>query len=79
MVIELRKRGLIANKTDLATKLGTYNHVIGGIERGSRAATVGQLESLHELWGVSTNWLLYGIGQMFIMKETVYKAKVITI
>lgn len=80
LIIALKKRGLIINKSDLAEKLGTYNHVVGSIEKGKRQLTVGQLELLYKLFNVSTNWLLYGVGQMFMVVVEIKKqTQVITL
>ncbi len=80
LIIALKKRGLITNKSDLANKIGTYNHVVGSIESGRRQLTVGQLELLYKLFNVSTNWLLYSVGQMFMVVEEIKKqTQVITL
>ena len=37
---ELEKQNLIKGKSDIAKKLGTYNHVINSILKGQRNITV---------------------------------------
>ena len=44
----LKSQGVIKGKSDLADKLGTYNHVINHILKGERNITVDQLHKLFE-------------------------------
>ena len=53
---ELEKLKLIKNKSDLAKKLGTYNHVINSILKGYRNVTLDQLDSLFKIYGINANY-----------------------
>lgn len=59
---ELEKMNLIKGKSDIAKKLGTYNHVINSILKGQRNITVEQLQLLFESYGVNANFL-FGLSQ----------------
>lgn len=62
----LEKHNLIKGKSDIAKKLGTYNHVINSILKGQRNITVDQLHKLFEYYGVDANFL-FGLGdEMFL-------------
>ena len=54
---ELEKTNKIKGKSDIASKLGTYNHVINSILKGDRNITIEQLNRLFELYGVSANFV----------------------
>ena len=43
---ELERLNLIKGKSDIAKKLGTYNHVVNSILKGQRNITVDQLNKL---------------------------------
>ena len=58
---ELDKRNLIKSKSDIAKKLGTYNHVINSILKGDRNITVDQLNKLFEVYQINANYL-FGIS-----------------
>ena len=63
---ELEKYNLIKGKSDIAKKLGTYNHVINSILKGQRNITVDQLNRLFDHYGVNANYL-FGISEeMFL-------------
>lgn len=57
----LEKRNLIKSKSDIAKKLGTYNHVINSILKGDRNITVDQLNKLFEIYHINANYL-FGIS-----------------
>lgn len=67
----LYKSNKIKGKSDIAKKLGTYNHVVNSILKGQRNITVEQLSKLFEnykingnfLFGLSNNMFLHGIHQ----------------
>lgn len=54
---ELEKLNLIKGKSDIAKKLGTYNHVINSILKGQRNITVDQLNKLFNLFGIDANYM----------------------
>lgn len=58
---ELEKSNKIKGKSDIASKLGTYNHVINSILKGERNITVEQLNKLFETYHISANFL-FGIS-----------------
>ncbi|MCO6490722.1 MAG: S24 family peptidase, partial [Phaeodactylibacter sp.] len=63
---ELEKHNFIKGKSDIAKKLGTYNHVINSILKGQRNITVDQLTSLFEIYGINANFV-FGIEEdMFL-------------
>ncbi|NRB61511.1 MAG: S24 family peptidase [Saprospiraceae bacterium] len=63
---ELEKRNIIKGKSDIAKKLGTYNHVINSILKGQRNITVDQLNKLFDHFSINANYL-FGISlQMFL-------------
>ncbi len=57
---------LIKGKSDLAKKLGTYNHVINSILKGKRNITVDQLNRLFHHYGVNANFLFGNSEEMFL-------------
>jgi len=63
---ELEKYNLIKGKSDLAKKLGTYNHVINSILKGQRNITVDQLQKLFLAYGVDANYI-FGGGEAIFM------------
>lgn len=60
----LEANDLIKGKSDIANKLGTYNHVINSILKGKRNITVDQLNKLFEIYSVNANFLFGGSGQI---------------
>jgi plasmid maintenance system antidote protein VapI len=46
------------NKTDLAQRLGTYNHVVNLILKGERGMTLEQIGKLYEAFGIDANYLM---------------------
>ncbi|GJM33993.1 MAG: hypothetical protein DHS20C18_29940 [Saprospiraceae bacterium] len=62
----LEAHNLIRGKSDIAKKLGTYNHVINSILKGQRNITVDQLSSLFEHYGVNANYLFGNSEEMFL-------------
>jgi transcriptional regulator with XRE-family HTH domain len=67
---ELEKRNLIKGKSDIAKKLGTYNHVVNSILKGERNVTVEQLQKLFEIYQVDANYL-FGLGDsMFVGQKS---------
>lgn len=63
---ELEKYNLIKGKSDIAKKLGTYNHVINSILKGQRNITVDQLHKLFEHFGINANFLFGSSPEMFL-------------
>lgn len=63
---ELEKSNKIKGKSDIASKLGTYNHVINSILKGDRNITVEQLHKLFELYGVSANFVFGFSDDVFL-------------
>ena len=63
---ELEKSNKIKGKSDIASKLGTYNHVINSILKGDRNITVEQLHKLFELYGVSANFVFGFTDDVFL-------------
>ena len=63
---ELEKLNLIKGKSDIAKKLGTYNHVVNSILKGQRNITVDQLNKLFHLFGVDANYLFGQAPDMFL-------------
>lgn len=56
---------LIKGKSDIAKKLGTYNHVINSILKGDRNITVDQLHKLFEIYHVDANYIFGLQPEMF--------------
>jgi len=54
---ELERRRLIKGKSDIAKRLGTYNHVVNSILKGQRNITVDQLWKLFGAYEVNANYL----------------------
>ena len=63
---ELHRSNKIRGKSDLAEKLGTYNHVINSILKGQRNITVEQLSKLFEFYEVNANFLFGLSNNMFL-------------
>lgn len=63
---ELEKTNKIKGKSDIASKLGTYNHVINSILKGDRNITVEQLHKLFELYGISANFMFGFSDDIFL-------------
>lgn len=63
---ELEKLNLIKGKSDIAKKLGTYNHVINSILKGQRNITVDQLNKLFHLFGIDANYVFGHTTDMFL-------------
>ena len=63
---ELEKYNLIKGKSDLAKRLGTYNHVINSILKGERNITVDQLAKLLDIFPVDANFLFGKSEQMYV-------------
>lgn len=53
----LEKEKLIKGKSDIANKLGTYNHVINSILKGQRNITIDQLQKLFEEFPINANYI----------------------
>lgn len=64
--LELEKYNLIKGKSDIAKKLGTYNHVINSILKGQRNITVDQLHKLFEIYRVNANYIFGISNEMFL-------------
>ncbi len=61
----LEQENLIKGKSDIAKKLGTYNHVINSILKSQRNITVDQLQKLFEEFPVNANYL-FGVSEHMI-------------
>jgi phage repressor protein C with HTH and peptisase S24 domain len=57
----LERNNKIKGKSDIASKLGTYNHVVNAILKGDRNITVEQLHKLFDIYSVSANYM-FGIS-----------------
>lgn len=64
--LELEKHNLIKGKSDIAKKLGTYNHVINSILKGQRNITVDQLHRLFESYKIDANFLFGMTDELFL-------------
>ena len=64
-VLEQNKK--IKGKSDIASKLGTYNHVINSILKGERNITVEQLHKLFEIYHISANFLFGLSDEVFTL------------
>ena len=63
---ELERLNLIKGKSDIAKKLGTYNHVVNSILKGQRNITVDQLNKLFEIYGINANYLFGHSSDIFL-------------
>ena len=63
---ELYRQGHIRGKSDIAEKLGTYNHVINSILKGQRNITIEQLSKLFEHYQANANYLFGLSNKMFL-------------
>lgn len=63
---ELEARRLIKGKSDIAKRLGTYNHVVNSILKGQRNVTVDQLWKLFETYEVNANYLFGQSEEIFL-------------
>ena len=76
--IELEKTNKIKGKSDIASKLGTYNHVINAILNSDRNVTIEQLNKLFEIYGVSADYMfglsedMYALGRRPTMRGVAY-------
>ncbi len=64
----LEKYNLIKGKSDIAKKLGTYNHVVNSILKGQRNITVDQLNRLFECFKINANYL-FGLSEDLFLEE----------
>ncbi len=74
---ELEKQNLIKGKSDIAKKLGTYNHVINSILKGQRNITVDQLRKLFDIYLVNANFM-FGLTDEMFLPESEYKINIPT-
>ena len=65
---KLEQRNLIKSKSDIAKKLGTYNHVINSILKGDRNITVDQLNKLFEIYHINANYL-FGLSDELFQED----------
>lgn len=63
----LENANLIKGKSDIAKRLGTYNHVINSILKGQRNITIDQLQLLFEHYGIDANYL-FGLSERPFVK-----------
>ena len=61
----LEENRLIKGKSDIAKRLGTYNHVINSILKGDRNITVDQLHKMFDIYGVDANYMFGFPADMF--------------
>jgi len=62
---ELEKLNLIKGKSDIATHIGTYNHVVNSILKGQRNITIEQLNKLFEIFHINANYVFGLSDDMF--------------
>jgi phage repressor protein C with HTH and peptisase S24 domain len=62
---QLKDEGKIKSKSDIASKLGTYNHVVNSILKGKRNITLEQMNKLLEIYGINANFLFGESDQMY--------------
>ena len=65
----LEEKRLIKGKSDIAKRLGTYNHVINSILKGDRNITVEQLTKMFDIYGIDANFMFGLHDDMFIASE----------
>lgn len=66
---KLEEKKLIKGKSDIAKRLGTYNHVINSILKGDRNITVDQLHKLFDIYDVDANFVFGFAESMFKNSE----------
>jgi hypothetical protein len=66
---ELEKSNRIKGKSDIASKLGTYNHVINSILKGDRNITVEQLHKLFETYSISADFMFGLSDTLFVLGQ----------
>lgn len=66
----LEDNNLIKGKSDLAARLGTYNHVINAILKGARNITIDQLNKLFEIYNINANYI-FGISSQMTVGDDV--------
>lgn len=66
----LKEDGQIKSKSDIATHLGTYNHVINSILKGKRNITLEQMNKLVESYKVNANYLFGRSDEMFAGEQS---------
>ena len=64
----LKSEERIRGKSDIAKKLGTYNHVVNAIIKGDRNITVDQVQRLCEAYEINANYL-FGIEDSVRVEE----------
>lgn len=64
------------NKTEMAQRLGTYNHVVNLILKGERGVTVEQIGKLCETYGINANYIMGFSDVMYQRNTTLVKADV---
>ena len=62
---QLKETGKIKSKSDIALKLGTYNHIINSILNGKRNITLEQMNKLIEIYGINANFLFGESEEMY--------------
>lgn len=60
----LKENNKIKSKSDLAVKLGTYNHIVNNILKGKRNITLDQMNKLIEIYRINANFLFGCSSQM---------------
>ncbi len=64
----LLKNKIIENKSDLAQKLNTYNHVINNILKGNRSVTIDQLNKLFYNFNINPSFI-FGLSDQIFQKS----------
>ncbi len=62
---QLKKEGKVKSKSDIAKRLGTYNHVINSVLKGARGLTVDQINKLIECYDVNANFMFGYSDQLY--------------
>ncbi len=62
----LEKNNQIRGKSDIAEKLGTYNHVINSVLKGERNITIEQMSKLLDLYNLRADYLFGISDEMFL-------------
>lgn len=65
----LEQQNKIKGKSDIAKKLGTYNHVINSILKGQRNVTVDQMHRLFQHYGVNANYMFGLSDELFLYED----------
>ncbi len=67
--LKILRKELRLSQKELAGKLNISQPYFGNMETGNREISMGVVATLHELYAVSADWLLFGKGTMFGSKD----------